>query len=200
MSQFYTYSAAGMPMVLALVIVEIGFAVALIRTLGWPKKLGIFRGTTWDSVLLILLVAVPFLFQQWRHLHSAVGPRLPQAMSLLIGVPLLSMLVRTAVNAGVQELVFRGYIYQALDDRLKHVAPVILTQAVIFAAFHMPGHLMSGGALGAEMHYFLQIAGAGALYGILRWRSRNIGVPWLWHFVYNFVIFASEFLILAGAG
>jgi membrane protease YdiL (CAAX protease family) len=87
-----------------------------------------------------------------------------------------------AVNAAVEEMLFRGMILTHLT-RAVGTWPALITQAVGFGALNLHGY--PDGVIGVAM-----TAGYGLLLGLLRLRASGLLACWIAHAVADAVIFA----------
>ena len=179
----YLLSFWGLPVIAGIALVNFAFVILSLRVIGRPAGASIFKGTTWAVGFMVpaaILLGMwgPYLLQgNWlRFVHS--GFQL--APSALIG----SLLLATGLSA-VEELLFRGYLFSALQSRLRSVYMVIPVQAAIFALYHVPARLHLNGVsayFAFDMGWMLVY---GIVLGVLRQKYRNLGVPWLVHSAFN---------------
>lgn len=87
----------------------------------------------------------------------------------------------------VEELFFRGLLLRSLRSRLA-VWPAVLTQAVVFAVFHLDPTLGWG-----NVSLLLILATVGAVFGLVTRRAGRLGPAMLAHAAYN----GTAFLVLA---
>src|SRR6266566_560171 len=85
-------------------------------------------------------------------------------------------------NAAVEEMIWRGVIFDALQRTGLPTAPVVLMQAVSFGVVHLHG--FPSGSLG-----ILLASAYGAILGVLRAQTRGLLVPWVTHAVTDLSIF-----------
>lgn len=154
----------------------------MLRILGKPEGVSLFRRTTWGSAgIALAALLISTLYNQAAYAPYVRSLGLPNWRISFQPAPLLNVLVFVSGIAAVEELVFRGYIFSALQSRLRSVWLVILIQAVIFGLYHLPGRLESEGFAVSLAKDTAMITAFGMLFGVLRWRYRNLGVPWLVH-------------------
>jgi membrane protease YdiL (CAAX protease family) len=120
--------------------------------------------------LLVLLPAVAVRFG--GRSGELAGP------SGLAG--LAGLLAAFLIQGGVEEWVFRGYIYRALRERWRRGAAVLVS-SLLFAALHAANPDFSGTAL---VNTFL----AGAIFALLVERSGSLWSATLAHGVWNFAV------------
>jgi len=179
----YLLTFWGLPVIAGIALVNFAFVFLSMRMVALPPGVSVFRGTTWlvacmvpVAIMLGMLTPYPFQRSLLRFVHSSFELAPPA----LIG----SVLLATA-GAAVEELLFRGYLLGALVSRFKTVYLAVLVQAAIFALYHLPGKMQIGetGLLLAVQLAWTMVFGV--IFGILRLRYRNLGVPWLVHASYN---------------
>ena len=85
-------------------------------------------------------------------------------------------------NAAVEEMIWRGVIFDALERARLPTAPVVLMQAVSFGVVHLHG--FPSGGLG-----ILLASAYGAILGFLRAQTRGLLVPFVTHAVTDSSIF-----------
>jgi membrane protease YdiL (CAAX protease family) len=179
-----TRTFSGTPMVLAYAALCVLLVLFMLRVFGRPSGVALFRGTTVFSLLLVLGAA---------YLGVRIGERYPwHYLGLMHSLKLVffpGILVKAVLGMGcitaVEELIFRGYLFSALEAGLRRMWAVIVVQAVIFGVYHVPGRLAAGDSLPHLAASVAWLSGSGLLFGVLRWRYRNLAVPWLVHFAHN---------------
>jgi membrane protease YdiL (CAAX protease family) len=72
----------------------------------------------------------------------------------------------------VEEILFRGLIYGALERRLR-VSGAILVSSLLFALVHL------------QVVYFIPIFCLGLVLGWARWKANSLGLPILIHVLNN---------------
>jgi len=92
-----------------------------------------------------------------------------------------------AVNATVEEMVFRGVLLEGLEAVLGATTPAIILQAIPFGLFHVRGipHGATGMALAAVY---------GVLLGFIRRQSQGLLAPIATHFFADIVIVSLLFM------
>jgi membrane protease YdiL (CAAX protease family) len=111
------------------------------------------------------------------RMYRALLPPLP-AWALLLGA-----LGFAGLNAAMEEGVFRGILFQALESALGVGAAPLVIQAVAFGLLHFVAGFPNGG------WGFVMASAYGLLQGVLRRRSAGILVPWLTHVGTDLTIF-----------
>jgi membrane protease YdiL (CAAX protease family) len=182
----YWHQLADLPMTMSLALLTIGSMLLMWRLAGRPGDVRVFRGMRWPVVLFAELAAgIAFVWGFHYHRGTAHALGLDHWSLPLLTVTLVSVVVHVAAAAALEELVFRGYIYEAFACKSLHPALIILAQAGLFVVIHVPKELR----LHASTLRIVPDLGLMALFGIvlglLRWRYRSLSAPWLVHFAYN---------------
>lgn len=162
------------------------------RSVGWLRVGRLDRGT---QLLLLATVAVSAVaLVAWV---AWTKPDLGHHLALVPDVPVwvlpLAAIAFAALNAALEEIIFRGVLMEALDSALGAGHHAIAVQAVAFAA----GHYLSGfpnGVLG-----FVMVLVYGMLLGLIRRRAAGLLAPWLAHVAADLVIF-SILVVMVSAG
>ncbi|EDY18248.1 Abortive infection protein [Chthoniobacter flavus Ellin428] len=136
--------------------------------------------------IAILSSVTLLLFQHWSrpdlHAYAAALPKLPGDEIIIAGI------VFAILNAFLEELIFRGILFTAIESQVSTPMTVIVT-AALFGYGHMHGY--PPGPLGAVL------AGIyGLMLGWLRVFTAGLGLPVLAHIVAD----ATIFLIVLRAG
>lgn len=126
-----------------------------------------------------LSIAALLLFDAiFRPDVSALAARLPLK---LFGNAILAGMCFAVLNALLEEIFFRGVLFDALDSQLGLVW-ALLVQAVAFGLGHAKGY--PPGPLGAVL------AGIyGLMLGVLRWQARGLGLAVIAHIAADATIF-----------
>jgi membrane protease YdiL (CAAX protease family) len=153
-----------------------------------PWKFGRVTGTGIVATVVISILASTalVLFQQWTqpdlHGYAAALPKLPA------GGIILAAIVFPPLNAFLEEIIFRGVFFPAIEAQTNTWAAVVAT-AALFGWGHMHGY--PPGPLGAVL------AGVyGLALGWLRAVTGGLGLPVMAHIVADATIIA----IIAKAG
>jgi hypothetical protein len=85
-------------------------------------------------------------------------------------------------NAAVEEMIWRGIMFDALQRTGLRIAPVVLMQAASFGVIHLHG--FPSGSLG-----ILLASLYGTILGLLRAQTQGLLVPFVTHAVTDFSIF-----------
>jgi membrane protease YdiL (CAAX protease family) len=158
-------------------------------TLGWLRA-GNLDTRSWKSVgaVVAVMYSVTIPWAWLSHADLTHQPLMNHSWGMFrlvlcgVGVAL--------VNAGAEEMVYRGVLMSALDEALGPVALVILIQAIAFGAFHFnstePGLL---GVLGTAIF--------GAMLGWLKRQSDGMLAPYMAHFAVDILIWTIGMVELA---
>lgn len=143
-----------------------------------PKWLvSVHPGVRWRYLLLTTLVAVVVLnLALWLSRHDQPWNPQPQADAWTF---LLVIVLTSPIQAIAEEVLFRGYLMQALGALVRNPWFAILTSAVIFAAFH--------GTQSVEL--FLDRLGFGIIAGILVHHTGGLEAAVAAHVVNNVFAF-----------
>lgn len=126
-------------------------------------SLGLFAGVTG----LVAAIAV----------SAAAGALVPGTAPGLSATPLLWGLLLVAVQAGGEELFFRGWVQPVLSERLGTVLAVLAT-ALLFAGLHLAGGVRSPLSL-------LNLLLGGVMFGLAAAHGRGIAGAFGLHFGWN---------------
>lgn len=136
-----------------------------------------------------LLVAVTIIISVIALViwYFAVRPDLNRYLLLLPDLPLwifpFLAVGFAALNAAMEETIFRGIIMQAAESAMGIGYLSVIMQALSFGALHYRGGIPYGG-WGVAMAFIY-----GIFLGVIRWRSRGLLAPWIAHVAANFAIF-----------
>lgn len=186
---------SGTPFILAYSGLTLLSIILMIRLFGRPGGASLLRGAGILPVLLMLVLG--YLGMKGAETYCRFHPVLYHDLKwIFVPAILVNVLPYVLSGTALEELVFRGYLFSALQARFRKVRDVIAVQAVIFAIYHMPFHLTQGcSAKGLAIGLgwlFLY----GLLFGFLRWRYRGLLAPWLAHLGFNMGYFYVYLLYL----
>jgi len=174
-----------------------GLAVALIpqlrRSIGWlhvgrsgPDVRILAVATVVGSGAALFVWAV-LAKPDLRH-HLALVPDLP------LWVYPFAAVAFAALNAAMEEAVFRGVMMEALDSALGEGYLSVGIQAASFAGLHYLAGFPSG-SVGVVMTFVY-----GVMLGVIRRRSRGLLAPWVTHIAADIAIFSILAAILFNGG
>jgi membrane protease YdiL (CAAX protease family) len=123
------------------------------------------------SLLLWFNLARPDV--KWQ---AALIPMWSPARLVLLGVGF------ALFNAALEEMLWRGVVFDAFERTRMPTVPVVLMQAVSFGVAHLHG--FPSGSVG-----ILLASVYGAILGVLRAQTRGLLVPFVTHAVTDFSIF-----------
>jgi membrane protease YdiL (CAAX protease family) len=153
---------------------------------GWSFGRVTARAVVAAFGIAIVSCSTLFLFEWWQHpdLHAyaAALPRLHGTGLILAGI------IFAILNAFLEELLFRGIFFNAIESQAGTAMAVVIT-AALFGYGHMHGY--PPGPTGAVL------AGAyGLMLGWLRVFTGGLGLPVLTHITAD----ATIFMIVVRAG
>ena len=157
-----------------------GMIPALRRSCAWIVLGKWDRPGLLATPLIIALSSLALILYQWTmapDVHEFTA-RLP---AKILGSVVLAGILFAAVNAILEELLFRGVLYDGVERQWGWKAAVLVT-AAIFGIFHVHGY--PPGAFGAVM-----AATYGLLLGWLRHRTQGLSLPILAHVFADATIF-----------
>ena len=157
-----------------------GMIPALRRSCAWIV-LGKWDGLALSATpLIIALSSLALVLYQWIMVPDVreLAGRLP---ARVLGSVVLAGMLFAVVNAILEELLFRGVLYDGVEWRWGWKTAVMVT-AAIFGIFHVHGY--PPGAFGAVM-----AATYGLLLGWLRHRTQGLSLPILAHVFADATIF-----------
>jgi tetratricopeptide (TPR) repeat protein len=142
----------------------------------WPLRLG----TAKVMALSFLGLGLTLGFGSWcaqgveRLLHwpATIQQAIPLIKYALNANPLAAFLSIVIVGPIVEEILFRGLIYGAMEKRLR-VFGAILASSFLFALVHL------------QVVYFIPIFCLGIVLGWARWKANSLGLPIVIHILNN---------------
>jgi tetratricopeptide (TPR) repeat protein len=142
----------------------------------WPPRLGTAKVMGLSLLGLVLASGLSSWSAHWieRVLHwpVTIQEAIPLVKYALIANPLAAFLSVVIVGPIVEEILFRGLIYGALERRLR-VFGAILVSSLLFALVHL------------QVVYFIPIFCLGLVLGWARWKANSLGLPILIHVLNN---------------
>jgi uncharacterized protein len=163
--------------------VTVGCVAPLRRSIHW-LRLGRSGWDVLGATLMIIIVASTALLL-WYVFRE---PDLSKVTERLTAFPYPSLVLFAVVfsifNALLEEILFRGILYEALDAEFG-LWPAILTQGVFFGIVHAQG--IPSGLLGVLL---------ASSYGVLLGWLRHLSGGLLWSFIAHIFADATIFLIV----
>jgi hypothetical protein len=98
---------------------------------------------------------------------------IPLSAFIIYGIAIL-------INASLQEILCRGYIFQTIENNFNAMSAIIITSA-LFLGMHV-------GAIKAGIIPSINVFGAGLVFAIAYYKTRNLWMPIAIHFIWNFAI------------
>ena len=142
----------------------------------WPPRLGTAKVMGLALFGLVLASGLSSWSAQWveRVLHwpGTIQEAIPLVKYALIANPVAAFLSVVIVGPVVEEILFRGLIYGALEKRFR-VFGAILVSSFLFALVHL------------QVVYFIPIFCLGLVLGWARWKANSLGLPILIHVLNN---------------
>ena len=136
-------------------------------------KTGLDRARSWQGPWLGGLVVHPRADVKWQA--DLIPTWSPGRLVLLaVGFALF--------NAAMEEMIWRGVVFHALERTGLPTVPVVLIQALSFGVAHLHG--FPSGSVG-----ILLASAYGAILGVLRSQTRGLLVPFVTHAATDFFIF-----------
>ncbi len=141
-----------------------------------PPRLGTAKVMGLSLLGLVLASGLSSWSAHWveRVLHwpVTIQEAIPLVKYALIANPVAAFLSVVIVGPIVEEILFRGLIYGALEKRLR-VSGAILVSSFLFALVHL------------QVVYFIPIFCLGLVLGWARWKANSLGLPILIHVLNN---------------
>jgi membrane protease YdiL (CAAX protease family) len=129
-------------------------------------SIGFLIGLFWIAISLVFQYISGTIF---------IGAQnaIPAGVFIIYGIALL-------INASVQEILFRSYIYQTIESNFNALSAIIIT-SVLFSVSHI-------GAVKAGFIPTLNVFGAGLVFAVAYHKTKNLWMPIAMHFVWNFSV------------
>lgn len=84
------------------------------------------------------------------------------------------------INASLQEILCRGYIFQTIESNFNAISAIIIT-SVLFLGLHV-------GAIKAGIIPSINVFGAGLVFAIAYYKTKNLWMPISIHFIWNLIV------------
>jgi membrane protease YdiL (CAAX protease family) len=142
-------------------------------TLGFQSKriindisIGFLIGLFWITISFIGQYIFGTLFKGAQNI-------IPISAFIIYGIALL-------INASLQEILFRSYIFQSIENNYNVLSAIIIT-SVLFLGSHI-------GAIKAGIIPSLNVFGAGLVFAIAYYKTKNLWMSIVIHFIWNFSV------------
>lgn len=127
---------------------------------------GLLIGILW----IIMSIAGQYVF---GTLFKGAQNTIPAGTFIIYGIALL-------INASSQEILFRSYIFQSIESKFNALSAIIIT-SILFSFSHI-------GAIKAGIIPILNVFGAGLVFAIAYYKTKNLWMPIIIHFIWNFSV------------
>jgi uncharacterized protein len=142
-----------------------------LSTLGFQRK-SIIYDTSIGFLIGIFWIIISFTGQfLFGTLFKGAHNSIPAGSFIIYGIALL-------INASLQEILFRGYLFQTIENNMNAISAIFIT-SVLFMGMHV-------GAIKAGIIPSLNVFGAGLVFAIAYYKTKNLWMPIAIHFVWNF--------------
>jgi len=165
---------AGIPVIVA---AALGFArQPWGQPFSWPPRLGTGKVMGLSLLGAVLTVVLgPWCahgIEKLLHWPPTIQQAIPLIKYALVANPLAAFSAVVIVGPMVEEILFRGLIYGALEKRLR-VSGAFVISSFLFALVHL------------QVVYFIPIFCLGMVLGWARWKTNSLGLPILIHILNN---------------
>jgi membrane protease YdiL (CAAX protease family) len=180
-----------LPLVVALTLYAgvVRIVPALRSSLDWVRwqRRPADRGTGILFVVTVVVSMIALLLYAWL-----ARPDVTDTAGNLVGLPAWTIpllgLAFVVINPAVEEALYRGVLYRALESETGSIRLTIAAQAIAFGALHVAG--FPGGVIG------MALAGVwGAILGLLRARTGGLRWSWWAHVATNIAIFGAVLVL-----
>jgi tetratricopeptide (TPR) repeat protein len=142
----------------------------------WPLRLGTWKIVAFSLLLLFFLFAINIafsqLYMQITHKPAPIQSTIPLIKGALQASPLTAWMAVAIFVPVVEEVLFRGLLYGALEKRWG-IKGAIFGSAFLFMCVHL------------QLVGFLYLFCFGLILGWARWQSRSLGLPIVIHSLNN---------------
>ena len=185
-----------LPIVVALAVYAgvVGLVPALRSSLDWAdwQRQPADRATRVLFVVTVIASVIALLLYAWLAKPDVADTAGDLGELPVWAIPVVG-LAFAVVNPAVEEALYRGVLYRALESETGSVRLTITAQAIAFGALHVAG--FPGGAVG------MGLAGIwGAVLGLFRARTGGLRWSWWAHVATNIVIFGAVLVLAADQG
>jgi membrane protease YdiL (CAAX protease family) len=151
-----------------------------LRTLGLERRAGWFGQFGKGAGLAFVILLGIFLFSLATGSIELRGFARPAPDTSSVAGYLVGALIAFLLVGFYEEVMFRGYVLQVLNERAGRAASVVVS-SVIFA-------LMHGANPGADITAIVNVIAIGVLLSFLYFRTRSLWMPIGFHFGWNFLL------------
>ena len=142
----------------------------------WPPRLGTAKVMGLSLLGLALALGsgswIAHGIEHLLHWPPTIQQAIPFVKYALVASPLTAISAAVIVGPMVEEILFRGLIYGALEKRFR-VSGALVISSFLFALVHL------------QVVYFIPIFCLGMVLGWARWKTRSLGLPILIHVLNN---------------
>ena len=142
-------------------------------TLGFQSE-RIINNISIGLIIGLFWIIISFVGQYvFGTIFKGAQNTIPAGTFIIYGIALL-------VNAFLQEILFRSYIYQSIETNFNALSAIIIT-SVLFSVVHI-------GAIKAGIIPSFNVFGAGLVFAIAYYKTKTLWMPITIHFIWNFLV------------
>ena len=142
-------------------------------TLGFQSE-RIINNISIGLIIGLFWIIISFVGQYvFGTIFKGAQNTIPAGTFIIYGIALL-------VNASLQEILFRSYIYQSIETNFNALSAIIIT-SVLFSVVHI-------GAIKAGIIPSFNVFGAGLVFAIAYYKTKTLWMPITIHFIWNFLV------------
>jgi membrane protease YdiL (CAAX protease family) len=142
-------------------------------TLGFQSE-GIINNISIGLLIGLFWIILSFVCQYiFGTITKGTQNTIPASTFIIYGIALL-------INASSQEILFRSYLYQSIESNFNALSAIIIT-SILFSVSHI-------GAIKAGVIPSLNVFGAGLVFAIAYYKTKNLWMPIVIHFIWNFSV------------
>ncbi len=164
------------------------------------------QGIGWNFVVAIVVLLLAIVIFRWKDLafdapHSLARTMwFPLIILALISSPLLStgmptttvvafVGINTAMVGFSEEVMFRGIIFRALEERMR-IWPAIILTSILFGSVHLGNVFITGDLFHAALQS-TAAAMSGFIFMAILIRTGSIWPAIIYHFLWDYFLFLS---------
>ena len=129
-------------------------------------SIGFLTGLFWIAISFVCQYIFGTIFKGAQNTIQA-------SVFIIYGIALL-------INASLQEILFRSYIFQSIENNFNVLSAIIIT-SVLFLGSHI-------GAVKSGIIPSLNVFGAGLVFAIAYYKTKTLWMPITIHFIWNFLV------------